>query len=109
MEKKWYVILNGATLGPFSFLELRAKLDVTPDTLCWREGFKEWTPIRDVPELKDLFKDPVPLHQEEEEEVKSGIPNGEIAMDVQDPNFNLWFWWLFIAAIILIYLLFKLY
>lgn len=109
MEKIWYIILNGATLGPFSFLELRAKPDLTPDTLCWKEGFKDWVPIRQVPELKDLFKDPVSLHPDETEEIKNGIGNGEIAMDVQDPNFNLWFWWLLIAALILIYLLSKFY
>jgi hypothetical protein len=107
MDKIWYIILDGATLGPYSFLELRSK-PITPDTLCWKEGMEGWTPIRDVPDLKDLFKDPVPLNEEEDEDEENLRGEGEVAsLAVKEPNFI--FWWLIIAALILSYLLSQLF
>lgn len=56
-EYLWYILLNEKQYGPYTFKELKGIGSITPDTLCWREGMKEWLPIRNVPELKDLFKD----------------------------------------------------
>lgn len=109
MDKIWYVIVDGATLGPYTELELRRIEGITPDTLCWREGFAGWMAIRDVPELKKLFEDSEPLDEEEGEEgeVKGKTGDGEVVLAVKDPNFV--FWWLVIAALILSYLLSKLF
>lgn len=109
MEKIWYIILDGATLGPFTELELRRKVGITPDTLCWRDGFADWTPMRDVPELKKVFEDDEPLEADDEEDgiSKENGGDAEVALAVKDPNYV--FWWLVIAALILSYLLSKLF
>lgn len=109
MEKIWYVIIDGATLGPFTELELRRKMGITPDTLCWRDGFADWTPMRDVPELKKVFEDDEPLEvaEEGEEGEAEKSADGEVALAVKDPNYV--FWWLVIAALILSYILSKLF
>ena len=61
MEKIWYILLEGTGFGPLSMLEIRCHPGVTPDTLVWREGFDQWRPMREVEELKDVFKDPEDL------------------------------------------------
>ncbi|MFN4174263.1 MAG: DUF4339 domain-containing protein [Parachlamydiaceae bacterium] len=109
MDKIWYIIIDGATLGPFTELELRRRDGITPDTLCWREGFAGWMAMRDVPELKKVFEDDEPLETSEELEGEEGekSPDGELALAVKDPNYV--FWWLVIAALILSYILSKLF
>lgn len=56
--QEWYVQIDGHTKGPLSILDMRKEWQITPDTLVWKEGFTEWRPIRQVPELKTLFEDP---------------------------------------------------
>lgn len=65
MEKIWYIKIQDKQQGPYSIEQLKAMREVTPDTLVWSPALKEWVPMRSVPELKDVFKDP----EEPEEEL----------------------------------------
>ncbi|QSQ27702.1 DUF4339 domain-containing protein [Pyxidicoccus parkwayensis] len=50
----WYVALGGQASGPHEAAALKgfwAKGELGPDSLCWREGFSEWLPLSQVPEL----------------------------------------------------------
>ena len=106
----WYVIIGGATLGPYEKEELLSQPGFTPDTLVWRDGFSGWTPARDVEELQELFKDKGGdrLQEEEtEEENEAKIRGEEVLAAKPDPPYLLI--WFIVAALILIYLLTQLY
>lgn len=47
---KFYIAVNNKPDGPYSIDEITAK-NLAPDTLLWREGMKQWTPIKNIPEL----------------------------------------------------------
>jgi hypothetical protein len=50
----WFVGIGGTPTGPLSLKEVRAKASaglVDRDSLVWREGFENWLPLRDFPEL----------------------------------------------------------
>ena len=51
----WYVAADGASLGPFTLQQLQDGLATghhTPATLVWRDGFADWLPVAQVPELQ---------------------------------------------------------
>ena len=41
--------------GPFSLEQLVQKA-ITPETLVWAQGMKDWTPAWKIAELKDVYK-----------------------------------------------------
>ena len=50
-----YVAADGASLGPFTLEQLQDDLASgrhTPATLVWRDGFADWLPAGQVPELQ---------------------------------------------------------
>ena len=50
----WYVAINGQQQGPFPQNHIQQMLAsgvYTQDTLVWREGFQNWLPVSQVPEL----------------------------------------------------------
>lgn len=50
----WFVGIGGSPTGPLSLREIRAKAGaglVDRESLVWREGFENWLPLRDFPEL----------------------------------------------------------
>jgi hypothetical protein len=101
MEKCWYIVVDGATLGPFTPLELKAHPDVNPDTLVWRDGMAGWVPLRDVPELQEIFKDDGPAVEQEiiyDPETDETL----VAQNSEPPYFIIW---LAIAVILFIYIL----
>jgi uncharacterized protein (TIGR00266 family) len=54
--QNWYVAVNGQTLGPFSQQQLVAGLrsgQYNQATMVWRDGFSDWLPAGQVPELTD--------------------------------------------------------
>lgn len=64
-ERIWFIIVENLQEGPYSLFDLKSDRRFTPDTLVWTKGFKEWTPARFVPEMREIFKDeskPQPLH-----------------------------------------------
>ena len=50
----YYFYINNVKEGPYTLEELPIK-DITPDVLVWREGFADWKPAKDVPELSAIL------------------------------------------------------
>ncbi|PQO28215.1 GYF domain-containing protein [Blastopirellula marina] len=53
----WYYHVAGEMNGPVSIMDLRSLVSsrqLTSGELVWREGFADWIPISDVPELRHL-------------------------------------------------------
>jgi hypothetical protein len=51
----YYIAVNNDSKGPFSNTQIKEYLTaglITPDTLCWKEGFETWLPISSVETLK---------------------------------------------------------
>lgn len=51
---QWYYGSSAGQTGPVEDHEIRALIaggTVTPETLVWRDGMQDWTPLRAVPEL----------------------------------------------------------
>jgi len=47
----WYYTQGHRAAGPVTFQTLQRLAnsgDLAPDDLCWREGLKDWTPVRDL-------------------------------------------------------------
>lgn len=106
MDKIWYIEITGKKEGPFSILELRRDERVTPDTLVWKEGFKKWIPIREVPELKVVFEDSeekIPLIPKIDLKLKA---DDEIALDLKDNNPHYIYWFL-LALLVVLYALYQ--
>ncbi|MBI5534735.1 MAG: zinc-ribbon domain-containing protein [Deltaproteobacteria bacterium] len=58
--EEWYVGVNGVPLGPVRLAVLRQKAAqgaINEDSLVWREGFDEWLPLRQFPELVVLVQE----------------------------------------------------
>ncbi|MGK5594001.1 MAG: DUF4339 domain-containing protein [Parachlamydiaceae bacterium] len=109
MDKVWYIWFDSKKLGPYSYNDLKKLNFVTPDTLVWKKGMKEWLPIRKVAELKDLFKDEneIDLQEEDPSDQLKAVLTDEVVIQMEhvDPPFFLWF---LIALLILLFLLFRL-
>lgn len=52
--KQYYIIRNDQQNGPYTLEEL-GSMSITPDTIVWTEGMKDWAPAREVSELNTLF------------------------------------------------------
>jgi uncharacterized protein (TIGR00266 family) len=48
---KWYLAYGERRLGPVDDAQARAQAAANADGLAWRDGFAQWVPIRNVPEL----------------------------------------------------------
>lgn len=48
---QWYLSYGGERLGPFDDADARTRAQARPGGHCWKEGFSDWKPIRDVAEL----------------------------------------------------------
>lgn len=102
MQKIWFVIEGQKKIGPYSIMELRGLKGLTPDTLVWRRGFETPQPIRFVPELKEVFEDPEPLHPEAEEWRRRSaqkLAADEIVIDWGGPP-PLFLLWLLLLALL---------
>lgn len=59
-DEPWMLAVHGKQLGPYSNYDLesmaRAKMYDPNVSFVWREGMKEWIPIREVPELHGVFE-----------------------------------------------------
>lgn len=108
MYKQWFVWIEGKQEGPYNISELKSDSRLTPDTLVWKEGFKEWLPIRRVPELKEIFNDergePKPLHEDFK---PKPLPSDEEALTIQQDPFQFYLW-LLVLILILLYIFFYL-
>jgi len=57
---KWYLNHNGQQVGPLDDTAARSFAQQNPGAYAWREGFKEWVPVSQVPELNDPAVPPGP-------------------------------------------------
>jgi len=56
---QWHVAINDVPVGPIRRDEIARKAAagaITPESLCWREGFDDWRRIRDVPERAAVLR-----------------------------------------------------
>ncbi|MEM9067389.1 MAG: GYF domain-containing protein [Myxococcota bacterium] len=56
---EWYVAINDVPVGPIKREEVARKIGtgaVGEESLCWREGFDDWLPLKQVPELMSLLR-----------------------------------------------------
>jgi predicted Zn finger-like uncharacterized protein len=56
---QWHVAVNEVPVGPIGKQEILRKMNagaVTDASLVWREGFDDWRPLREVPELAALLR-----------------------------------------------------
>ncbi|MBK6575682.1 MAG: zinc-ribbon domain-containing protein [Sandaracinaceae bacterium] len=57
--EEWHVAINDVPVGPIRRDEIARKIGtgaVTGDSLAWREGFDDWRPLRDIPQLASLLE-----------------------------------------------------
>src|SRR6185436_16114401 len=57
---EWYVGINGVPVGPIRLSELRSKASaggINVDSLVWREGFEQWLPLSNFPELVAIVEE----------------------------------------------------
>lgn len=108
MNKCWFIWQASKHEGPFSYEDLKNNRSLTPDTLVWKEGMSGWKPIRNVPELKNLFKDEENDDEENEENLLGTVPQDEIALPLNDAEPPLLLW-LLIAILVIIYTAVKLF
>lgn len=56
---QWHVAINDVPVGPMKRDEIARKIAagaVTGESLAWREGFDDWRPLREIPELAALMR-----------------------------------------------------
>ena len=56
-QAAWFVAIDGQQKGPFTMDQLRGEIDagrVTRNTLTWKSGLANWTPVDQVNELQSL-------------------------------------------------------
>lgn len=109
MEKIWYIKVRGKQQGPYSIEQLKCMREVSPDTLVWYPKLKGWVPMRSIPELKDVFKDPEEHQEEEEQPFKEDKKlTNELVLELQTapPSQPFWF---FVALTIIALLLWQLF
>lgn len=59
----WYVTVDGKSLGPFSSEQVISSLasgQYNESTIVWRDGFSDWMPLGQVPELGKRSAAPIP-------------------------------------------------
>ncbi|MBK8998288.1 MAG: zinc-ribbon domain-containing protein [Myxococcales bacterium] len=57
---EWYVGINGVPVGPIRLSELRSKAAsgaISGESLVWREGFEQWLPLANFPELVAIVEE----------------------------------------------------
>lgn len=53
-EAVWHIVVNQEQVGPVTQAEVQARLasgEIDADTYTWREGFADWVPLSQIPEL----------------------------------------------------------
>jgi hypothetical protein len=64
MDRIWYYAEGAQPIGPLSLSDLKAVLSRIPhaqDVVVWRDGFLNWQPAKDIPELLAVVIKPPPL------------------------------------------------
>lgn len=90
--------------GPFSILALMRDERLTPDTLVWKAGFEKWMKIREVAELKDLFRDPKGSSSDgDQDNLEPLSKRDDSVLALSYDPFHFWFW-LLVGALLILYM-----
>ena len=54
----WFLAYNGQQIGPMEDSQARMHAQTNPHGLAWRDGFSQWMPIHQVPELYQVAPQP---------------------------------------------------
>ncbi|MBA2369605.1 MAG: DUF4339 domain-containing protein [Candidatus Protochlamydia sp.] len=109
MKKEWYILIDNQKEGPYTAVDLKTHLKVTPDTLAWKEGFKEWTPVRYIPELKFIFEEEERSVQpiiEDQTKPVSDLLSDEATLALKQDPFQ-FFLWILLISVLLLYITFN--
>lgn len=106
-SKIWFIKIENQKEGPFSIWELKCDSRVTPDTLVWKDGFKDWIPARKVPELKSLFEDEEPPEDLKDRFKMKNLSTEDSILAIERSNFPFFFYWMLVLFIVIAYLLLK--
>lgn len=72
--KQYYLAENGKQAGPFSLQELKEK-NLKRESLIWYDGLEKWKKAESMEELKELFVQPPPIAEQEEDVNIPPIPS----------------------------------
>jgi predicted Zn finger-like uncharacterized protein len=59
---QWHVAINDVPVGPMKREEVAQKIAagaIGAESLAWREGFDDWRPVKEIPDLAELLRKPV--------------------------------------------------
>lgn len=56
----WFLAYNGQQIGPLEDAQAKQQVQANPHGLAWRDGFAQWMPIHQVPELYQPVSQPAP-------------------------------------------------
>jgi membrane protease subunit (stomatin/prohibitin family) len=62
-QTQYYLAIGGQQAGPFDAAAVQQRIaagQVTGQTLAWKQGMANWTPVSQVPELASLLSPPGP-------------------------------------------------
>lgn len=109
-EKVWFIILDNKQEGPYSLFDLKNDRRFTPDTLVWRNGFKEWMLARNVKEIADVFKDNEPskaIHEPFKGKKVTPDIGKEVTLALNQDPYQ-WMLWILIFVLIIFYIIYLL-
>lgn len=78
---QWHVAINDVPVGPMRREEVSRKIAtgaVSAESLAWREGFDDWRPVRDIPELSALLRRAEPAPRPAVPAPRAGVPAGRL-------------------------------
>ena len=61
--EEYYLAVDGKPTGPYSIEKLKEMIisgQLTPSSLLWKTGMKEWVKADTIEKLKDSFMPPIP-------------------------------------------------
>lgn len=59
MERQYFYLLDDEQCGPFVLADL-IDVKLPQEILVWYEGLEEWQPAGTLPELQDMYNEPIP-------------------------------------------------
>lgn len=100
----WYISIDGRKEGPLSLNDLKSHPKITPLTLVWKKGFKNWVPMGSVPEISKIFEKRVDDRNKNHPFLKNGP---EIVMEEGRIGFFPSIWWFILAVLLTAYTLYR--
>ena len=100
----WYITTDGNKEGPLSFKDLKSHPRITPLTLVWKKGFKNWVPMGSVPELSKIFEKRVEERNKHHPTLKNGP---ESVLEEGRIGFFPSIWWVILAVVLISYALIR--